>query len=267
MRARDLILYAPLLTLLCTGSIRASAAPSLVYTVKTVERWDINCPAKTDAFHCAHVVFKYPVVERAPRPRVAVALNRAVSDFLLTSTGEPRRYKNIEAAMDGFMQGAHEYQGRPGPRAANWEERTVRILYQTDKVVSLNFDLSFSSGGLHPQYESTFASFDAATGAKIRLADVLVDGYEPRLTQIAETKFRASKGIAPAGSLHDAGYIFFRDDRFALNNNFWIGPRGITFFYNPYEIAGWAMGTTELLLPYREISDLIKPEGLLGSMR
>lgn len=56
-------------------------------------------------------------------------------------------------------------------------------------------------------------------------------------------------------------------DAFALTENFWIGPKGLTFYYNPYEIAPWALGTTELLLTYREIRDLIKPDGLLGSMR
>lgn len=105
------------------------------------------------------------------------------------------------------------------------------------------------------------------TGAKIRLSDIFVAGYEPRLTQIAEAKFRASHGIQPGTSLRDAGYIFFHHDRFALNDNFWIGPKGLTFFYNPYEIAPWAMGTTELLLTYREIGDLLKPDGLLGWTR
>lgn len=267
MRTRDLILLAVILTTLWTGSIRASTAPSVVYTMKTVERWDPSCPATADAFHCAHITFKYPIIERAPRPTAAAAINRVVSDFLLTSIGEPRRHKSIEATIDGFMQESQEVKKLPGATSAYWEERIVGIRYHSDKVVSPHFDLSFFRGGLHPQYASTFTCFDAMTGAKIRLADILVAGYEPHLTRIAETKFRASNGIKPGMSLRDAGYTFFKDDRFALNDNFWIGPRGIAFFYNPYEIAPWAMGTTELLLTYREIRNLIKPEGLLGSMR
>jgi hypothetical protein len=265
MRTGGLILLAAILTALWTGPIRA--ATPLVYTMKTVERWDPHCPAKADAFHCAHIRFKYPVIERAPRPPAAAAINRAVRDFLLTSIGEPRRYKSIEAAMEAFMQEYQEVKKLTGATSAYWEERIVGIRYHSDKVVSLNFDLSFFSRGLHPQYAITFASFNATTGAKIRLADVLLADYEPRLTEIAEREFRASNGINPGVSLHDAGYTFFKDDRFALNDNFWIGPRGITFYYNPYEIAPWSMGATELLLTYREIGELIKPEGLLGSMR
>jgi len=242
----------------------AAPALSIGYTTKMVERRDTKCPADADAFHCPHITFKYPVIERAPQRSAAAAINQAVMDFLLTSIGEPRKYKSIDAAMTEFMQGYQEYKQLPGATSGYWEERTVTVRYQSDRIVSLNFEVSFFTGGLHPQYASVFTSFNAATGAKIRLADVLVPGYGPRLTRIAENKFRTAKGIKPGMTLHDAGYIFFKNDTFALNDNFWIGPKGITFFYNPYEIASYAMGTTELLLTYGEIRDLIKPSGLLG---
>ena len=49
------------------------------------------------------------------------------------------------------------------------------------------------------------------------------------------------------------------------NDNFSIGAQGITFSYI-YEIASYADGPTELLLTYREIKDLLKPDGPLGRM-
>jgi hypothetical protein len=226
----------------------AAPPPSIGYTTKTVERREPKCSADADAFHCPHITFKYPVIERAPQPGAAAAINQAITDFLLTSIGEPRKYKSIDAAMTEFMQGYQAYKQLPGTTSAYWEERTVTVRYQSDRIVSLNFEVSFFLGGLHPQYASVFTSFTAATGVKIRLADVLVPGYGPRLTRIAENRFRAVNGIKPGTTLHDAGYIFFKNDTFALSDNFWIGPKGITFFYNPYEIAPHSMGTTELLL-------------------
>jgi hypothetical protein len=74
------------------------------------------------------------------------------------------------------------------------------------------------------------------------------------------------KGLKPADSLKHAGYEF-PHDAFALNDNFSIGANGITFFYNPYEIASYADGPTELLMTYREINELIKPDGPLGGLR
>jgi hypothetical protein len=247
-----------------------AAAPAAVvaYTVRTVEWHDPACrPSKGDRFSCAHIRFEYPVIDRAPTPEAAAALNRAVRDFLLTSAVEPRRYASLDAAMEAFMRDYERYKPQTSAPNAYWEERTVSILYQSSAIVSVKFDLSFFTGGAHPQYAATFSSFNAATGAKIRLDDVLVSGYRPRLTRTAENEFRAQHGIKPGMTLRDAGYIFFKNGTFALNDNFWLGPKGVTFFYNTYEIAPYAMGTTELVLTYRQIRELIHPDGLLGPMR
>ncbi len=268
MRSRIPLAVAALAATLLALTPAAAPAPAVVYTVRTMERHDPACRlSKGDRFSCAHIRFEYPVIERAPTPAAAAALNRAVRDFLLTSAGEPRKYASVEAEMDAFMRDYQRYKTQASMPNAYWEERTVAILYQSFAVVSVKFDLSFFSGGLHPQYAATFASFNATTGAKMRLDDVLIAGYTPRLTRIAENEFRAQHGIKPGMTLRDAGYIFFKNDTFALNDNYWIGPKGVTFFYNTYEIAPYSMGTTELLLTYRQIRQLIRPDGLLRSMR
>ena len=83
---------------------------------------------------------------------------------------------------------------------------------------------------------------------------------------IGEQKFRKDKGIAPGVSLRQAGYSF-DNDRFRLPDNFAIGPKGLTFLYNLYEIASYAQGITELLIEYGEIHILIRPDGPIGSLR
>ncbi len=35
------------------------------------------------------------------------------------------------------------------------------------------------------------------------------------------------------------------------------------FYFNPYEIAPYSMGPTEILIPYDEIKNIIKEDGLL----
>ncbi len=267
MRLSVCTALAVMVTVLSGVACAVAAAPSIVYTTKKVERWDPTCPPHPDAWTCPRITFTYPVIGQALEPAVAAAINQGVADFLLTSIGEPRKSPSIEAAMTAFLDGYQEYRRIGGTDRAYWDERTVTIVYQSDRIISVNFVQSFATGGLHPQYASTFTCFNAQTGARIGLADVLVPGYEPQLSLIAERKFRAAKGIAPGESLDDAGYVFFKNHTFSLTNNFWIGPQGLTFFYNLYEIAGYAMGTTELLLTYSEIRDLIAPDGLLGPMR
>lgn len=268
MRLRIPLAVAVLAAVLLGLPHLAIPAPVIAYTVKTVEWRDPACrPSKPDPFICAHIVFKYPVIERAPRPEAAAAINRAVRDSLLTTIGEPRKLPSIQAAIDEFRRSYEAYKKDTRYPTAYFEDRSISILYQSPALVSVEFATDFYFGGAHPQYAATFTSFNATTGAAVKLEDVLVAGYRPRLTRIAESVFRAQAGIKPGMTLRDAGYIFFKDDRFALNDNFWFGPKGVTFFYNTYEIAPYSMGTTELLLPYRTIREFIKADGLLRSMR
>jgi hypothetical protein len=46
-------------------------------------------------------------------------------------------------------------------------------------------------------------------------------------------------------------------DMFAPEN-FILGKDDITFIYNPYEIAPYAMGKTELILTYDDMDDIMK---------
>ena len=39
--------------------------------------------------------------------------------------------------------------------------------------------------------------------------------------------------------------------------NFILGDETITFVYNPYEIAPYALGSTELTLPYSQLSKIL----------
>lgn len=268
MRSRIQRAVGALVATLIALPLSAAPAPAIAYRTQSVEWHDPACrPAQSDVFACPHILFEYPVIERAPTPAGAAAINRAVREFLLTSIGEPRRYPSLEAIIEEFKKGYEDYKAQPGAHSAYWEDKTVTIVYQSPAIVSVRFDLSFFSGGLHPQYAATFTSFNAATGMRIRLDDVLVAGFGPRLARIAENEFRTQHDIKPGTTLRDAGFIFFKNDTFALNDNFWFGPKGVTFFYNTYEIAPYSMGTTELVLPYRLIGLLIRPDGLLRTMR
>lgn len=261
------VLVAALMAL--PGLAARTAAVVVVYTVKTLERHDPACrPSRSDRFSCPHILFEYPVIHRAPTPAAAAALNRAVRDYLLTSYGEPRKYHSPEEAMEAFMQEYEDYfKTLTGAPNAFWLEKTVAILYQSPAIVSIKFDTSAYTGGAHPNYAATFTSFNATTGGGVTLDEVLVAGYRPRLTRIAENEFRARHDIKPGMTLRDAGYVFFKNDTFALNDNFWFGPDGVTFFYNNYEIAPYAMGPTDVLLTYPAIRELIRPDGLLRPMR
>ena len=48
-----------------------------------------------------------------------------------------------------------------------------------------------------------------------------------------------------------------------MTDNFALTKDGLKFVYNPYEIAPYAMGQQEIVIPYSELKSLLKPNALL----
>lgn len=55
----------------------------------------------------------------------------------------------------------------------------------------------------------------------------------------------------------------FSSEGFRKYNDFFISDKGLGFHYNPYEIASYAYGPREFILPYENIIDIINPNGVL----
>ena len=55
--------------------------------------------------------------------------------------------------------------------------------------------------------------------------------------------------------LKDAGYLYSMD--IFPSENFILNDETITFVYNPYEIAPYALGSIELIITYSEVSQIL----------
>ena len=76
----------------------------------------------------------------------------------------------------------------------------------------------------------------------------------------------ADNRVATRQELEDLGYG--STGELAPTENFYIGPKGLTFHYNVYEIAPYVMGGIEIELPYEIMSHLLDdPSGILESAR
>jgi hypothetical protein len=57
----------------------------------------------------------------------------------------------------------------------------------------------------------------------------------------------------------------FEPGKFKINNNFIIQKRGLLFQFNAYEI-GTYLTRPSVFIPYAQIKDLIKEDGILGKI-
>ncbi|MBL4861732.1 MAG: DUF3298 domain-containing protein [Crocinitomicaceae bacterium] len=111
------------------------------------------------------------------------------------------------------------------------------------------------SGGAHGNGYNVTTMINKSDGRTLKLEDFVSD--VDQLNVIAEPLFREMFDLRPEQSLSDYGFEFV-DDQFSINDNFTFSENYVHFYYNTYEIAPYAGGPTELVIPIADIKHLIK---------
>jgi hypothetical protein len=73
--------------------------------------------------------------------------------------------------------------------------------------------------------------------------------------KIAESEFRKIKSIPENTATNKE---WFWNGLFYLPDNFAFTDAGLLFHYNSYEIAPYALGATELIIPYEKLNPYFK---------
>ena len=126
--------------------------------------------------------------------------------------------------------------------------------YKGLSVYHVNLD--YYEGGAHGINQHLTMNFDKETGQQLALQGIFVPGYEGRLNAILLEALQEKTGSKSLAELHDKGYLYSMD--MFPSENFILADDTITFIYNPYEIAPYAAGTTELVIPYSQLEDILK---------
>ena len=140
-------------------------------------------------------------------------------------------------------------------------ESNATVVRQDSSLTTIQIDRYVYAGGAHGSNYTGFVNWNTKTNRKIDLSDILIKGYNERLTEAGEKIFRAQEKLNDSGSLSN---YFFKDGKFSLNNNFLITPIGLRFLYNEYEIKPYSDGATELLIPYAQIRSLLRPNTVIS---
>ena len=129
---------------------------------------------------------------------------------------------------------------------------SIRYMSQWYKVATfIAYSYTYSAGAAHGLYHTEYVNFDLGQQKRISLQDILQKGAEKKVVD----------------ELYNANSIWLHDhsitrEKLQLSDNFYYGPEGIVFVYPLYELASYAEGMTELVLPYRVSQALFKPEYL-----
>ena len=254
MKDLFLVSLATIILVSC-GKMADNKKPEVSYESKNF-RVESNGGCKSDTLQCASYEVTYPefsgldsTVERKLRREMDATV----------SMGNPEAEgKTMKQIGEEFIQEYEDFKKEMPDGAGGWYYNAdVSAEVVTDTLISLTVAEDYFTGGAHGGSGIYFININPTTGAEFTLDNLLKSGYQEPLTKIGDEVFRKVREIPDTASLSE-NYFEFADDKFQLNQNYGFRKEGIVFYYNSYEIAPYAAGPTEVLIPYERVREWIR---------
>lgn len=135
-----------------------------------------------------------------------------------------------------------------------------------DRVVSMFVSMTQYSGGAHGIYGNTPVNYDARTGKKLNLADVITseDGFADLVKDALESKYADELemfyGLDDSLSHYTTGDVSedqdIMDDDYQYSYTWALDHEGLEIYFGPYELAPYASGDQSVVLKYSDHPDL-----------
>lgn len=242
-----------------TSTDNKTESGALVLAPKEFIKSYNNCqPSDT----CAY--FKISYLE-ATSGKIKDKLNSFIAkDIILGSTIGDSTPVSIQAAADSFIVSYIDTRKQFPDMPGGWFwEYDLKQYSETAKILCLSGSSSTFMGGAHPNSFMGFYNFNKETGDTLSLKDLLVTGFETKLNELIDKKYREMNKLGPKDNLMDKGNLF--ENKITFNYNVAVTKDGgLEFYYNPYEIAAYAVGPIVISFTKAELGELINPKGPLS---
>jgi len=127
--------------------------------------------------------------------------------------------------------------------------------FDKDGILCFSNSVYRFTGGAHGVRTVKYTCVDLENGSVITEKDIFVDDYESVLSPIILEKLAEIQKVKSPKELEKNGFFDISDIK--PNNNFYLNENGITYVYNPYEIAAYFVGISEVFIPYGDINFIL----------
>jgi hypothetical protein len=138
-----------------------------------------------------------------------------------------------------------------------WDNEKMIIRNNSDNILSYTIESNRFMGGAHGGKNYLNAVINLKTGERITEEDLFTEESRPQIVALILKEIMQKHNVQKAKDLEEIGFFDVND--IDLNKNFYITREGIIYTFNEYEIAAYALGTTEVLLSYEDISGFMVP--------
>ena len=220
--------------------------------------------------------YAYPVAVNAS-DEVLAKLQRAVCQMVL---GDAFLDMRPQQAIEAYAAMKHnEYIQNNLPLLQEWaidheDESLGETLFNEELIISAApignglpltnipslwsyaMDVYEYTGGAHGNRYLLIQNYDLQTGDAVSEQDLFIDDYyEPLKSLLLEALIAQTDEAETKKDLRRLGYSV---DDVVPNENFYVTAEGITYVYNPYEIAPYAMGCIQISLPWDAARHLMR---------
>ncbi|MDR1250019.1 MAG: RsiV family protein [Treponema sp.] len=194
----------------------------------------------------------------SPREDKQFVLNALYDGLDLDGYAEKRLFGYDK--MYGEMRHVAERIPDMSTGALNWYYNEA-FVYKAgnSKLAVISRDWEYYTGGAHGMRKRDYYVFNLDDKRRLVLEDILKDDAKPALDNLVEAALRKQMEIPEWIPLTEQGFFENSVDKL---EDFFLTSQGLGFQWDPYEIAPYAMGLIELVIPYDELTGLLTGSGL-----
>lgn len=212
-----------------------------------------------------NVDLEQPVAETAPALRNS--LNRFITGLVDLVTEDSEIREDLQEMTDVYFRNyIRRYLSEGKDAIANYdgdmraaaiwmsyvENVTGRVTFQEEGLISYVVTSYSYAGGAHGTNIIYNGVYDVARTEPVRLADIFSDLSLPLISNMIETQISIQNNGRSIEDLKRTG-ILMAESHIEPTENFGISDLGMTWMYNTYEIAPYAVGSIEVLLSWRDL--------------
>lgn len=203
----------------------------------------------------ATIVINYP--KAIGKKAVAEKINQQIEQVIVNEmnmSDSPEIHIPLSEAVSQFDKEYRTFKNDFPDSSQKWEAKVDgQVVYESPEILCISIQTYTDTGGAHGNGKTTYLNFNPSTGAVLEQKDLINNAEQ--FKKVAEKAFKEQ--TKPRDNDETMEDFFFGED-FQLPSNIGFTENGLVLLYNNYEIASYAQGITEIILPYQEIRGLLK---------
>lgn len=211
-----------------------------------------------ESHQCTEAKLLVPVVEKG-NEAVATRINEVIFNEiagLISFEEQPAaQMLDYDDVLNSFIQSYEEVKRDFPQEGAPWvADVEGAVVFESSKLLSLGISYYTFTGGAHGFKGVQVVHFNPENGSVYQLKDLIVDWES--FSNLVENRVRAKWGVPEESPINSRG-LMFEDDTFSLPETLYIYKDSVVAYYNVYEIASYADGPTEVVIPMEEVKNML----------